>query len=115
MRRNSLASVADVLADIGQLIAFILLCTLRYNNRRCSPSFASKFLAVFRAAKGGFIVASYIEQFDATPAAERWRLARGWLFGDPLPFFAELRRDRPILVMPEVTLATRFDDCTEIL
>jgi cytochrome P450 len=60
-------------------------------------------------------MASYLQRFDATPAAARWPLARRWIFGEPLPFFAELRDARPILAMPEVTLATRFDDCTEIL
>jgi cytochrome P450 len=60
-------------------------------------------------------MATYLQRFDATPEAERWPLVRGWLFGEPLPFFAELRRDRPILAMPEVTLAVRFNDCTEIL
>jgi cytochrome P450 len=40
---------------------------------------------------------------------------RGWIFGDSLPFFAELRAQRPILVMPEVTLVAMFADCTEIL
>jgi cytochrome P450 len=60
-------------------------------------------------------MASYLQRFDATPVTERWRLVRGWIFGEPLPFFAELREERPILVMPELTLAARFDDCTEIL
>jgi len=60
-------------------------------------------------------MATYLQRFDATPEAQRWKLVRGWLFGEPLPFFAELRRDRPILAMPEVTLATRFVDCVEIL
>ena len=60
-------------------------------------------------------MATYLQRFDATPEAQRWKLVRGWLFGEPLPFFAELRRDRPILAMPEVTLATRFADCVEIL
>ena len=60
-------------------------------------------------------MASYLQRFDATPVAERWPLVRGWMFSEPLPFYAELRRDRPILAMPELTLATRFDDCTEIL
>jgi cytochrome P450 len=60
-------------------------------------------------------MATYLQRFDATPEAQRWPLVRGWIFGEPLPFFAELRRDRPILVMPEVTLAAKFDDCTEIL
>ncbi len=58
---------------------------------------------------------SYLQRFDATPEAQRWPLVRGWIFGEPLPFFAELRAQRPILVMPGMTLAARFDDCTEIL
>lgn len=60
-------------------------------------------------------MATYLQRFDATPEAQRWPLVRGWIFNEALPFFEELRRDRPILAMPEVTLATRFDDCTEIL
>jgi cytochrome P450 len=58
---------------------------------------------------------SYLQQFDATPAAERWKLVRGWIFNEPLPFFAELRQNRPVLVLPGMTLATQFDDCREIL
>jgi cytochrome P450 len=58
---------------------------------------------------------NYLQRFDATPQAQRWPLVRGWIFGEPLPFFAELRQQRPVLVMPEVTLAARFVDCTEIL
>ncbi len=60
-------------------------------------------------------MASYLQRIDATPASQRWPLVRGWIFGEPLPFFAELRRERPILAMPELTIATRYDDCTEIL
>ena len=60
-------------------------------------------------------MASYLQRFDATPEAQRWPLVRGWIFGEPLPFFAELRQQRPILVMPGMTLAARFDDCTDIL
>jgi cytochrome P450 len=59
-------------------------------------------------------MATYLQRFDATPEAQRWPLVRGWIFNEPLPFFAELRQDRPILAMPEVTLAARFDDCIEI-
>ena len=58
---------------------------------------------------------SYLQRFDATPEPQRWPLVRGWIFNEPLVFFAELRESRPILAMPEVTLATRFDDCSEIL
>ena len=58
---------------------------------------------------------NYLQRIDAAPEAERWRLVRGWVFAEPLPFFAELRRERPILVLPELTIATRYDDCAEIL
>jgi cytochrome P450 len=58
---------------------------------------------------------SYLQRFDATPVTDRWPLVRGWIFAEPLPFFAELRQDRPILVMNELTLVARFSDCTEIL
>jgi cytochrome P450 len=60
-------------------------------------------------------MAGYLQRFDATPEAQRWSLVRGWIFGEPLPFFAELRQQRPVLVMPQLTLAARFGDCTEIL
>jgi cytochrome P450 len=58
---------------------------------------------------------SYLQRFEATPAADRWPLVRGWLFGEPLPLFAELRRDCPILVMSELTLVTSFADCSQVL
>jgi cytochrome P450 len=60
-------------------------------------------------------MASYLQRFDAAAPTDRWPMVRGWIFGEPLPFFAELRTQRPILIMPEVTLAALFDDCTEIL
>ena len=75
----------------------------------------------FRAKASGsfltkkFLMADYLQRFDAAPEPQRWALVRSWIFGEPLPFFAELRAQRPVLVMPEVTLATRFDDCAEIL
>ena len=58
---------------------------------------------------------SYLQRFDATPAEGRWPLVRGWIFNEPLPFFAELRQERPILVMNELTLVARFSDCTQVL
>jgi cytochrome P450 len=58
---------------------------------------------------------TYLRRFDKTPADKRWPLVRHWMFTEPLPFFAELRKHRPILAMPEVTLVTRFFDCEQIL
>lgn len=60
-------------------------------------------------------MASYLAAIEAAPAARRWPIARRFLFDEPMPFFAELRRDRPVLVLPEVTLATRFADCAMVL
>ena len=58
---------------------------------------------------------NYLERFDQTPIAERWPLVRRWIFEEPLPFFSECRKNRPVLVMPELALATRLADCDEIL
>lgn len=58
---------------------------------------------------------SYLRQFDETAPAERWHLVRSWIFARPLPFFAELRQERPVLRMPELTVAASFVDCAEIL
>ncbi len=58
---------------------------------------------------------SYLEQYDATPDADKFALVRRWIDTEPLPFFKELREKRPILVTPKCTLVTRFDDVREIL
>ena len=42
-------------------------------------------------------MASYLHRFDETPTAERWPLVRRWMLGEPLTFFDELRRNRPVL------------------
>jgi cytochrome P450 len=60
-------------------------------------------------------MASYLERFDATSDVERWPAVQRWMFEEPLPFFAELRSHRPILVTPAATLVARFADCREIL
>ncbi len=60
-------------------------------------------------------MASYLERFEHTPVAQRWPTVRRWMFEEPLPFFAELRKHRPVLKTPEATLATSFADCTEVL
>lgn len=58
---------------------------------------------------------AYLDQLDAAQPDRRWAMARGWLYGEPQPFFAELRAERPVLALPEVTLATRYHDCAMIL
>jgi cytochrome P450 len=75
----------------------------------CRPTTVAELLS------GRFLMTSYLQRFEQTPADRRWPLVRRWMFEEPLPFFAELRAHRPILAMPEVTLATRFSDCETIL
>jgi len=58
---------------------------------------------------------SYLERYDAAPDTEKFPLVRRWMDTEPLPFFKELREKRPILVTPDCTLVTRFDDVREIL
>lgn len=60
---------------------------------------------------------SYLERYDATPDAEKWRLARGWIDdeAEALPFFEELREKLPVLVTPACTLLARYDDIVEAL
>ena len=60
-------------------------------------------------------MASYLQRFEETPVAERWALVRRWMFEEPLPFFKELRRHRPILATTQATLIARFTHCREIL
>ncbi|GAA3221734.1 cytochrome P450 [Actinocorallia longicatena] len=60
--------------------------------------------------------ATYLAEYDALPdpAAALARLT-GWLRTDWRALFAELRRDRPVLVTPAFTLVTCYDDVTEVL
>lgn len=58
---------------------------------------------------------SYIDRIDAAPPGERWHLVRGLMASEPHAFFAEMREKRPILVLPNLTLAFRFADCSLIL
>lgn len=58
---------------------------------------------------------AYLTKLDGLAAGARWAQARTWLFNEPTPFFAELRAERPVLALPEVTLATNYADCALIL
>src|SRR5688500_14654357 len=60
-------------------------------------------------------MASYLQRFEQTPLDKRWPMVRRWMLEESLPFFAELHKHRPVLEMPELTLATRFSDCDMIL
>jgi cytochrome P450 len=57
----------------------------------------------------------YLWEFDRAAEADKYSLVRNWMDTEPLPFFKQLREQRPILVTPEATLVTRFDDVTSLL
>lgn len=56
----------------------------------------------------------HLDRIDALPG-NRWAAVRGLIFSDPLPFFAELRAERPVWDLGEVTLVSRFHDCMTVL
>ena len=58
---------------------------------------------------------NYLAQYDAAADSEKFPLVRRWIDTEPLPFFKQLRAQRPIFVTPECTLLARFDDVTEVL
>ena len=58
---------------------------------------------------------AYLTKLDALAPGARWAQARAWLYAEPMPFFAELRAERPVYATPEVTLATSYADCSLVL
>lgn len=58
---------------------------------------------------------SYAARIDAAAPAEKWPLARRFMLEEPHDFFREMRANRPILPLPELTMAFRFADCTTVL
>lgn len=58
---------------------------------------------------------NYLKEYDAAADADKYPLVQEWMKNEPLPFFKQLREDRPVLVTPECTLVTRFDDVRDVL
>ncbi|MGB2271778.1 MAG: cytochrome P450 [Pseudomonadales bacterium] len=57
----------------------------------------------------------YLAAFDAASHRDQYPLVQQWMKHEPLPFFKQLREQRPILVTSECTLVTRFDDVRDLL
>ncbi len=57
----------------------------------------------------------YLAEYDAAPEDQKFPLARKWMDTEPLPFFKQLREQRPILVTPEATFITLFNDVRDVL
>ncbi len=58
---------------------------------------------------------SYLDRVDAAAPQEKWPIVRTFMYEHSLPFFAELRSQRPVLELPELTLVSRFADCALVL
>ncbi|WP_051785960.1 cytochrome P450 [Endozoicomonas numazuensis] len=57
----------------------------------------------------------YLAEYDSLPDAEKYPQVLKWMKSEPLPFFAQLRTERPILVTPECTLVSHFTDVRDML
>lgn len=57
----------------------------------------------------------YLGVLADLPGHVRWRQARAWILARDRDFLAALRRDAPLLRLPQVTIASRFVDCEEVL
>lgn len=58
---------------------------------------------------------NYLELYDKTEDSQKYPLVQKWMKTEPLPFFKQLREQRPILVTPECVLVARFDDVCDML
>ncbi len=58
---------------------------------------------------------NYLAEYDAASENEKYPLVRKWMKKEPLPFFKQLREERPILVTPECTLISLFTDIRDVL
>ena len=57
----------------------------------------------------------YLSEYDAAPNADKYPLVRKWIREEPLPFFRQLRAERPVLQTPECTLIASFTDVRDML
>jgi len=58
---------------------------------------------------------SYAARIDAAAPADKWPLARRFMLEEAQAFHAEMRAERPILELPELTMAFRYADCALVL
>lgn len=58
---------------------------------------------------------NYLAEYDQAPDDKKYLLVQRWMKEEPLPFFAQLRAERPILVTPQCTLVARHCDVVDLL
>ena len=57
----------------------------------------------------------YLQKFDDAAPAEKYPLVHKWIKQEPLPFFKQLREERPVLETPVCTLVALFSDVRDML
>ena len=57
----------------------------------------------------------YLAEYDKAAEADKYPLVKKWMKSEPLPFFKQLREQRPVLVTPECTLVALFTDVCDVL
>jgi cytochrome P450 len=60
-------------------------------------------------------MSSYAARIDAAAAADKWPLARGFMLDEAQAFHDEMRDQRPVLELPELTMVFRYADCALVL
>lgn len=60
-------------------------------------------------------VKNYLQEYDNAAEADKYPLVQKWMKTEPLPFFKQLRAERPILVTPQCTLVALFTDVRDAL
>lgn len=58
---------------------------------------------------------NYLLEYDNATDVDKYPLVKKWMKTEPLPFFKQLREERPILVTPECTLLALFTDISDSL
>jgi cytochrome P450 len=58
---------------------------------------------------------AFLDQIDALPPGDRWAAVRRLTAAQPGRFLHELRQERPVLVLPEVTVVSTLADCMTVL
>ena len=57
----------------------------------------------------------YLHEYDNASEADKYPLVQQWIREEPLPFFKQLRAQRPVLETPECTLVALFTDVRDML
>lgn len=57
----------------------------------------------------------FLAELDALPDNQKWITLHRWMKESPQALYKELRSERPVLVLPECTIVSRFSDCTTVL